>query len=305
MLNRPIDPIVSQPVLPLDTKLGPVHIAITSAEQGLLVWRDIVGLALIKRDGDILQLGVGDKVLIVLEANATAPVTPNSIGLYHVALHVPQRADMARFILRATEAGLRVSPTDHLVSEAVYAWDADGNGIEMTFETPWRGKVSTSNGPNYAVTTDGKPHSGREPIDMQDLMAELKDDPNPRAHLPLGTRVGHVHVHVNSLDDAMRFYRDVIGFGGLALMRDWGMGDVGLDYAPHSLAFNIWSGAAAQLPEKGTAGLRHFTLRLPDADAMEQLQQRLADAGHPFESGQNALRLNDPFGNAIRIELAQ
>ena len=70
--------------------------------------------------------------------------------------------------------------------------------------------------------------------------------------LPAGTRIGHVHVHVNDLERSMRFYRDGLGFGGLFIIRQFGMGDVGLDYTPHTIAFNIWSGGPnAKLPPAG------------------------------------------------------
>src|SRR5690606_28934752 len=116
---------------------------------------------------------------------------------------------------------------------------------------------------DYGITADGQPHSGREPLDLEDVLKEAEGDADPRAPMPAGTRIGHVHVHVTDLDRAMQFYRDAIGFGGLMLMRDWGMGDAGLGYMPHAIAFNIWAGQHAEQPPEGLAGLRHFTIRLP------------------------------------------
>src|SRR5690606_18863228 len=165
------------------------------------------------------------------------------------------RADLARFVLRAMKGGQRIAPTDHLVTEAVYMWDMDGNGIELTFETPWRGTLGSPEKGAYGTTADGRPHSGREPIDVENLLAEIGVDADTSIGLPAGTRIGHVHVHVHSLDDAMAFYRDVIGFEGLLLLPDWGMGDAGLGYMPHAIAFNIWSGPNAPSPPPDAAGL--------------------------------------------------
>ena len=255
----------STPILPLTTRLGPVHIAVTDKAKALAIWRDVVGLELIAEAGNELTMGAGGVPLIVLETGAVRPSVPRSIGLYHVAIHVPRRVDMAQMAVRALQRDVRIAPTDHLVSEAIYLWDLDGNGIEITFETPWRGTLGDPEKGHYAVTTEGKPHSGRDPIDLDGLLAELGENPVLEAAMPAGTRIGHVHVHVNDLHRAMDFYRDVIGFAGFLLITSFGMGDVGLDYMPHTMAFNIWSGPNATLPPAGSAGLRWFTIVVPDA----------------------------------------
>lgn len=295
----------SQPILPLTTTLGPVHLAVTDRQKALAIWQDVVGLDLIEEQGNALFMGAGGKVLIVLETGATRPVAPRTIGLYHVAIHVPQRADLAQMAVRALQRNVRISPTDHLVSEAIYLWDLDGNGIEITFETPWRGTLGDPDkGQTYAITAEGKPHSGREPIDLDGLLGELGQAPVLVPRVPAGTRIGHVHVHVNDLFRAMDFYRDVIGFAGFLLIQSFGMGDVGLDYMPHTLAFNIWSGPNAALPPAGSAGLRWFTIALPDAESLAALKARLERAGAPIEVVGNDLETRDPFGNRIRLELA-
>jgi catechol 2,3-dioxygenase len=297
--------VKSKPILPLSTTLGAVHIAVTDRSKALSIWQDVVGLDLINETGNALTLGAGGKPLIVLETGATRPVVPRTIGLYHVAIHVPARADLAQLAVRALQRNVRISPTDHLVSEAIYLWDLDGNGIEITFETPWRGTLGDPDqGQTYAVTAEGKPHSGRDPIDMDGLLAELGPAPVLAARLPAGTRIGHVHVHVNDLHIAMDFYRDVIGFGGFLLITSFGMGDVGLDYMPHTLAFNIWSGANAGLPPAGAAGLRWFTIVVPDAKTLDDVKARLAAAKAPVSPVDAGIETQDPSGNRIRIIVA-
>jgi catechol 2,3-dioxygenase len=294
----------SAPILPLTTTLGPVRLAVTDRARALAIWQDVVGLDLIAESANLLTLGAGGKPLIELETGARGPVVPRSIGLYHLAIHVPARADLAQMAVRALQRNVRISPTDHLVSEAIYLWDLDGNGIEITFETPWRGTLGDPDkGETYAVTTEGKPHSGREPIDLDGLLAELGPNPVLAARMPAGTRIGHVHLHVGDLHRAMDFYRDVLGFAGFLLIQSFGMGDVGLDYMPHTLAFNIWSGPNASLPPAGTAGLRWLTIVLPDANALAALHKRLETAGAPLEPVGNDWETADPFGNRIRLEL--
>jgi len=297
--------VKSKPILPLTTSLGAVHIAVTERARALAIWQDVVGLDLIAESGNELVLGAGGKPLIVLETGATRPVEQRTIGLYHVAIHVPTRADLAQMAVRALQRNVRISPTDHLVSEAIYLWDLDGNGIEITFETPWRGQLGDPDkGETYAVTAEGKPHSGRDPIDLDGLLAELGPNPELAARMPSGTRIGHVHVHVRDLAVAMDFYRDVLGFAGFLLIHSFGMGDVGLDYMPHTLAFNIWSGADARLPAAGSAGLRWFTIVLPDSAALDGVKARLATAKAPVSPIEGGIETQDPSGNRIRIVLA-
>ncbi len=294
--------IRSKPILPLTTTLGPVHLAVTDRDKALAIWQDVVGLDIIGESSNVLTLGAGGVPLIVLETGATRPVVPRSIGLYHVALHVPTRAALAQMAVRALQRNVRISPTDHLVSEAIYLWDLDGNGIEITFETPWRGSLGDPDkGQSYAVTAGGQPHSGREPIDLNGLLAELGPAPALEPRMPAGTRIGHVHVHVTDLHHAMAFYRDVLGFAGFLLIHSFGMGDVGLDYMPHTLAFNIWSGPNATLPPAGSAGLRWFTIVLPDTATLDGVRDRLIRAAATMEAIGGGIGTQDPFGNQIRI----
>jgi len=296
--------IRSEPRIPLGTALGPVRLAVTDRDRALAVWRDVVGLAVVAESAGELALGVGSQVLIELELGAARPVVPHSLGLYHVALHVPTRRDLAAFAARALHHRVRISPTDHLVSEAIYLWDFDGNGIEMTFETPERGTYGEPESGYYARTVDGQAHSGREPIDLEDLLGELDGFAEPPPVLPVGTRIGHVHVHVNDLHEAMRFYRDGLGFGGLFLIARFGMGDVRLNYMPHAVAFNVWAGPGARQPEAGSAGLRHFTIRLPDRAALEAVARRLADQGIATLAEEGGFSVKDPAGNLLRIRSA-
>ena len=289
------------PALPLTTKLGAVHIAVTDRDRALAIWRDVVGLELMSVEGNELRLGAGGKVLIVLETGAIRPVVQRTTGLYHVAIHVPKRSDLAQFAVRALQRNVRISPTDHLVSEAIYLWDADGNGIEITFETPWRGTLGDPESGSYATTSEGKPHSGREPIDLQGLLDELGPTPVLEATMPAGTRVGHVHVHVNDLTQSMEFYRDGLGFGGLFIIKSFGMGDVGLDYTPHAIAFNIWAGPNATQAPASSAGLRWFTIIVPDETTLDDVRSRLTHHHYDFAEIGGGIEARDPSGNLVKV----
>lgn len=291
-------------ILPAGTRLGPVRIAVTDAERALAVWRDLVGLQLISRSAEELVLGVGEKPLIVLELGATRPVQKGTTGLYHVAIHVPTRHALAVVIARLIARRYPNSPTDHLYTETTYLWDQDGNGIEFTFETPERGTFVTEGDQFGFMTHDGKVHSGRERLDVQGLLKELREGEDLDVSLPEGTRIGHVHVHLNDLDEGMRFYADTLGFGRQMMSYDFGMGDVMQDYVPHILAFNIWQGANARKPEADTAGLRHFEIIVPDDRTRAELVSRVRSAGNGVEQVDGRTFVLDPAGNRILISVA-
>ena len=287
-------------ILPKDTRLGPVHIAVTDETRALAVWRDLVGLTVLGRDEAGIRLGVDGKTLIVLEPGAERPVVKNTSGLYHVALHVPTRKEFARITARLVASRFPNSPTDHLVSEATYLWDLDGNGIEITFETPWRGSFKSDGDSFYALTTDGRRHSGRDAIDLDGLFAELTEADDLRAPMIPGTRVGHVHLHVGDLDTAMEFYSGAIGFERLMLNKRVRMGDAGLGYQPHAIAFNTWAGTGAPQAPEGSAGLRWFTIEVPTAADIDAIRGRIGEV-RDMEGGFEA---TDPAGNRVSVRVA-
>lgn len=291
----------SAPVLPLSTHLGAVRIAVTDRAKALAIWQDVVGLDLLAEDAEALHLGVGGTELITLELGATRPVPERTLGLYHVAIHVTTRAELAQMAVRALQRRVRISPTDHLVSEAIYLWDYDGNGIEITFETPWRGRIGDGEDGFYVRTMDGSPHSGREAIDLDDLLAELGPAPTLLPRMVAGTRIGHIHLHVTDLEHAMRYYRDGIGFGGLFIMQRFGMGDLGLDYPPHTIAFNTWAGPNAAHPPKGSAGLRWFQVVVQEQSALDAIRDRLAAIGAAYTDTNEGLETRDPAGNLLKV----
>lgn len=301
--SAPKNDVASAPIVPQGTGLGPVSISVSDREAALGIWRDTVGLQLLSESPQALHLGAGGRKLVTLTLDAARPAMRGTAGLYHVAIHVPSRPDLAAFLARAISKRVEVSPTDHLVSEAIYLWDRDGNGIEITFETPWRGRLEISE-LGYAVTADGKPHSGREPIDVDDLMGELFQAKN-RDVMPAGTRIGHVHLHVGDIGLAMNFWRDVVGFGGQMLSTRFGMGDVTVGYQPHILAFNIWNGRNVAQPPEGTAGLNHFTIIMPDQASADEMAKRLRSAAAPVKPVKGGYESADPWGTKFLVLAAQ
>lgn len=300
-IEEDLSPHAAPQVLPPETTLGAVHLDVTDGERSKLFWTQYVGLSLLAESEDGIELGAGDEVLIVLHPGANGPVVPRRTGLYHVALHLPSQNDLARIIARLYALRWQHAPTDHTETMATYLSDPDGNGIEITFETPERGHLVRDNSSFSAMLADGTLRRATEALDVEALLADLPPNEDLTQPMPAGTRIGHVHLHVNDIALARQFYTDVIGFGDMRAFERIGMSDFSLatSFVPHALAVNVWNGREAEPRPDGSAGLRGWNLILPDTVSLEALQQRLSHAGYAVERDANRLRTKDPFGNPL------
>ena len=273
---------------------GAVHLDVTDAERSLAFWRDRVGLRLRAEENGALHLGTDEETLLVLHPGATSPARRGHAGLYHLAIHLPNEGEFARVLARLFARGTSMSPTDHVFSKAIYLEDPDGLGLEFTLETPERLRSvrMTPAGPEV-VDASGRRRSGRDPLDVREVLATLPDNDVDRP-LPNGTTIGHMHLHVGDVDAGRRFYRDDLGF---VPANDFGSG---VDFHAngrfkHRMAINVWQGVGVSQPPAGTAGLRHFTIRF---DSPERLQAALSrvDGATPHSDGH---LVRDPAGNAM------
>ncbi len=281
---------------------GAVHLDVTDLDRALGFWRDLIGLQVLSRSEEMTVLGVPGRPLVVVHPGATAPLPRNYSGLYHLAIHVPTLEDFARIQARAESVGYHQYPTDHLTHYANYLDDADGNGLEMVFETPER--VGSVTDDFSFIDAEGNPHSGREPIDLQWLRSNLPDG-NLEPGMPDGAVIGHLHLRVADMAENFAFYRDQIGFTPNLFMERIGMYDMSAGGSfPHRLAGNSWeSGGRPQRPE-GSAGLRRFTLVLRSPEDLSAAVSRVAIAGGEVEREGDGAVVVDPSGNRLVLALS-
>ena len=115
--------------------------------------------------------------------------------------------------------------------------------------------------------------------------------------------MGHVHLHVRDLDEAMHFYSDILGCDRLMHDRSVGMSDVTWkDYVPHRIAFNVWAGQGAPVAPAGSSGLRHFTITLPGQDSLDLLTKRIKDEGITLSENSEGFAVKDPSQNLIHLK---
>jgi catechol 2,3-dioxygenase len=291
--------------IPAQTELGSVHLSVTKAEPALEFYRDVLKLTPLASTGDSIRLGTPDgRELVVLHPGAVRPFPKGRSGLYHLALAVPNIKELARFEARLSTIGYEHYPTDHVISKSIYLWDGDGNGIEVYKETPEDGTFTYIGGEPIVRDRRGMQRSGRDPIDLRWLLGHLESRDDPDSVTPDGTNMGHVHLHVSDLDDSMRFYSEVLGFEKLMFSKSMGMSDVtSNDYRPHRIAFNVWAGQGASPAPVGSSGLRHFTIALPTAEDVKALGTRFKREDTRFSEESDALLVNDPSQNIIRIQV--
>ena len=291
----------SRPSIAADTGVGAVHLAVTDRERALTFYRNILGLEVMD-DGPQLRLGTAGRELVVLHPGASEPVEPGTTGLYHLALVVPDLKLFARFVRRMVEIRYPHSPTDHTLTKADYLWDPDGNGIEVYAETPEDGTWFMTDDEFAARDSSGRLRSGRDPINLRELFSTLEPDEDVFLPLPDGTRMGHVHLHVRDVEEAVALYSGLIGVDVMGLSRRFGVGFVSAGGYHHHLGLNTWAGKGAPPAGATSAGLREFTIELPGEGDLDEVLARLDRGGVSLtDAPEGGVRFSDASGNAALL----
>lgn len=272
------------------TSLGSVALTVADLDGGAAFYREAIGLRELRRDGDTVDLGAPDdeSPLVTLVGRPDAPPRPpRTTGLFHLALLVPSRSELARSFQRVREAGHRFTgASDHLVSEALYLDDPEGNGIELYRDRP-RDEWTRAGGDLQMATL---------PLDLEGVLASAPAG-DAGEGMARGTTLGHVHLQVGSIPAAYAFYTDGLGFD--PTVRGYpGALFVSAGGYHHHLGLNTWAGEGAPAPPEGARGLRSYTIVLPDEAALEATLAAVADAGIEVVEDENGRTIvADPSGN--------
>lgn len=274
-----------------DTKIGSVSLTIADLARSLNYYRQNIGLELLKQEENTAVLGSGETELLRLEARPSAPKPRHSTGLYHFALLLPSRLELARTLRHLINTQTPIAgASDHLVSEALYLSDPDGNGIEIYRDRP-RSEWPYVNDV-LQMSTD--------PLDFAGVLSELEEDQFTWNGLHNDTIMGHIHLHVNYLDVAEAFYTKTLGF---ELITRYGPSAafVSAGGYHHHIGLNTWAGVGAPPPPDNAVGLNWFTILLPDQDALRATAVRLQAADIAYEKREDGLFLRDPARNGILL----
>jgi catechol 2,3-dioxygenase len=276
------------------TTMGSVHLVVADLEGARDFYRDAIGLTELSGEDGTVRLGAGETPLVELVGEPDAPPRPRrTSGLFHLAILVPSRPDLARALQRVAEAGWRLSgASDHLVSEALYLSDPEGNGIELYRDRPRE---------QWPVS-DGVLQMDTLPLDLEGVLSELRRE-HANVGVPPGTRIGHVHLNVGDLTAAEAFYSGALGFD--VTVRGYpGALFVSAGGYHHHLGLNTWSGEGAPPPPPGSRGLREFEIELPSPESLAAEEERLREAGFEPARDGDRVRVIDPSGNGVLLSTA-
>lgn len=275
-----------------ETSVGMVSLRIKNLKRSMDFYAalgfDIKGV-----EGKQATLGVGNRELILLRESAEASQTPGTTGLFHFAILVPSRLELAKSLRHLTTSKIHVQGfSDHLVSEAIYLSDPDGNGIEIYRDRP------RSEWP----FRDGQLQMETLPLDVNSLMSELEPDPQPRTGLAEGTLIGHIHLKVANVKEAEDFYINVLGF---ELMTRYGPSAsfVSAGGYHHHVGFNTWNSLGAPPAPDDAIGLLWFSLELPDKQVLDQLLEKIHEAQIETEKRSEGVFVRDPSGNRVLLKV--
>jgi catechol 2,3-dioxygenase len=274
------------------TRMGSVALTVGDLKRSLAFYEQTIGFRRLDDGNGAAELGSGDQPLLrLVEQPGAKPQPEYSTGLYHVAILLPSRPDLARTIKHIAESGYPLQgAADHLVSEAFYLADPDGNGLEIYRDRPrseWHW-----NGQTVQMASD--------PIDLDGMFAEIANDSRPWTGLPALSQIGHVHLRVGDVRKAIDFYHGVLGFDLTAQMPSAAFFSAGGYH--HHLGANSWQSRGAPPPPPDSVGMREYSVVLPDTAEQDRIEARLRAAGVEFAREDGKLTLYDPWRNRIVME---
>jgi len=287
---------MTSPALDPATRVGLLSLTVADLGRSVAFYTEAIGLSILERTERAATLGVAGTPLLLLTEHPGARPWPHDqygyTGLYHFAILLPTRVDLGRWLRHWLELGLPLpGQGDHLVSEALYLSDPDGNGIEMYRDRPrdewqWVG---------------GQVRMAADPVDVRGMLAEAERSDRPWNGLPEGTRLGHIHLQVGDIRQAAAFYHEVLGFDIVAQMPTALFVSAGGYH--HHIGLNTWHSRGAGPAPLGTAGLRFFTVDLPSEDARRAVVARVTAAGFVATETPSAVVVQDPWHNTILLQV--
>jgi catechol 2,3-dioxygenase len=274
-----------------NTSIGEVKLKVSNLERSIKFYQDTIGFKVLKQTAHTVNLTVdGQNSLLMLEEIPKAVTLPgrSTTGLYHFAILLPTRKDLSVSLRKLIDSGIHIGQADHFVSEALYISDPDQNGIEIYQDRP---KDS------WKRNEQGEYIMGGDSIDMDGLLAEAEDQ--PWSGLPSQTIIGHIHLHVQDLQQSKEFYCRLLGYDIAAVLeKEMHALFISAGGYHHHIGLNIWAGAGAPEPPPNATGLSYYTMVIPD---IETYLIHLKNVGISVQEQDGAWFMTDPSGVRIKM----
>lgn len=282
--------------LAADTAMGAVTLLVGDLDLMTRYYRDVVTLQVLSADGDTVTLGRAGRPVVVLRHEPALRHAPaGSAGLYHTAILFESQAALAAALYSVARQapGTFTGSADHLVSQAFYFTDPEGNGVELYWDRE-RSAWSWTHGQVEMGTLFLDPNAFLQ----QHLTPEIVDGSTAED----AASVGHVHLSVGDVATARAFYVDALGLDTTAELGNTAL-FVSAGGYHHHMAMNVWNSRGAG-PRMPALGLGRIDLVLPDADSLGALQERLRHHGLAVRDDGRTLSVDDPWNNALHATVA-
>jgi catechol 2,3-dioxygenase len=280
-------------------RVGAYALKVRDIEQAVAFYRRALGLDLMSRDDAGAVMGTDGAALLHLEHRPNAMADDKSqAGLFHTAFVLPSRQELAAWYRHAQRIGLDVTRTgDHMVNEAIYYDDPEGNGCECYADRP--AETWQWNADGTCEITTGKA------VDLVTLAAEAGAAENWRP--PTTMRIGHINLRVGDIRAAEGFLCDGIG------LDHTGRRDIDFAGRPNTITFmssgryhhhvaaNDFTSRGASMRNPERAGLAWFTLEVEGADRLARMRDRLGQRGAPVTTISGGFETRDPWGTRVRL----
>jgi catechol 2,3-dioxygenase len=250
-----------------------------------------IGLSLLDQDTQSALLGIAadNRPILRLLSNPDGQSYPRAIGLFHLAILLPTRADLGQWLRHYLQTHQLDGAGDHIVSEALYLNDPEGNGLEIYWDRPR--ETWTVNGESIRMDTLR--------VDIPGVLAEAHSAPFEQ--MPSGTTTGHIHLQVDSVEKAAGFYRQILGFSQTAYMSTQA-GFFGAGGYHHHIGSNIWNSRGATPPPADALGLDRYELIFSSQALLQEVLARLKENDIPFEKSTAGFETTDPAGNKLVLK---
>lgn len=272
------------------TFVANVTINVTDIKRSTEFYQQIIGFQVLSQTANEVQLTADGKtaLLTLIQPDHAGRKQPRTTGLYHFAILLPSRQSLASIVPHLVNQGVQLGSSDHLVSEALYFADPDGNGIEI-----YRDRL-----PEEWTWKEGSVEMTVDPLNFEDLLT--KENVLPWTGLPENTVMGHIHLHVDDLQAAENFYTQGLDFEVVTRYGHQAIFIADNKYH-HHIGLNVWNGIGAPHPASHSAGLDHYTLVVEDAEKQKRFEEHLNTLGARVEWNDEVLITEDPAGNEIHI----
>jgi catechol 2,3-dioxygenase len=282
-------------LLSAQTEMGAVTLRAADMDAMIRYYTEGVLLQVFSNSGDRVVMGRGTTPIVILEHAPELKHAPRgSAGLFHTAVLYETKADLAAAVYSVATKypELWTGSADHLVSQAFYANDPEGNGIELYWDRD-RTEWSWTHGMVEMDTIYLDPRKFIE----ENLTAEALSSALTRPG-----KVGHVHLSVGDVESAREFYVNRLGFETTTSLGNQAL-FVSAGGYHHHMAMNVWNsrGAGLRAPALGLGLVR---IEVPTADEVGALTDRMTHFGVKSTDDGRTVSFDDPWANRIEVTAA-